>query len=85
MVQLLVVAAFPYPVLQAGLPGDHDGAGCRRLLVAPRLVVVQQAPRRHVWPVGMLSFVVRERHADMMTAPLLRRETIFNGSRRPVY
>jgi hypothetical protein len=71
-----MAAAFPYPVLQASLPGDHDRAGRRRLRVALRLVIVQQAPRGNEWLAGMLSFVIREQHATMMTAPLAEREAI---------
>ena len=75
-VQRLVIAAFPHPVFQAGLPGEHHGARCRGPRVAQRLVVIQQAPRRHVRPAGVLSFEIREWHADMMSRPLTRRETI---------
>jgi hypothetical protein len=30
----MVVAVFPYPILQAVLTGEHDGAGCRGPRVA---------------------------------------------------
>ena len=66
-VYLLVVAAFPDPVLQAGLPGKHHGAGSRDPRVAERLVVAQQTLRRHVGPADVLSFEIREWHVDMMS------------------
>jgi hypothetical protein len=47
--------------------------------VAQRLVVVQQAPRRHVRPAGVLLFEVRERHAVMMTV-LLAGTRAVNGA-----
>ena len=69
-VQLLVLAAFPHPPLEACLPGEHDRPGRREKRGAERFVIVEQPPRRHVRPTAVLPLEVRKWHPAMIAAPV---------------
>jgi hypothetical protein len=81
-VQVLVIAAFAYPVLKPGPPGDCDGA--ERPETARRFAIrgSRALPGCYRRSAVMLSSVVRERHADVMT--VASAETRAASSRRSV-